>query len=229
MAKITGEYSEPQTTALLVGSYIDSYFEGTLKKFKDEHLDIFKRDGSPKADYVQAEEIIERIKSDSLFMQYMSGKKQVICTAELFGAKWKIKIDSLCPDKIVDLKIMRSMERVMGRSFVEYWGYDLQLAIYNKVWECKHHRDLETYLAVATKQSPPDIDIIHVPAWHRKECLAEIEKNMPHILAVKEGREPAERCGMCPYCRATKQIKEPVDFELVGFTASDRKIIEGFI
>ena len=34
MAEIRGEYKQPMTTALLVGSYVDAYFEGTLEKFK---------------------------------------------------------------------------------------------------------------------------------------------------------------------------------------------------
>ena len=33
MAEIRGEYKQPMTTALLVGSYVDSYFEGTLEQF----------------------------------------------------------------------------------------------------------------------------------------------------------------------------------------------------
>jgi hypothetical protein len=93
----------------------------------------------------------------------MGGKKQIILTAELFGTQWKIKIDSYHPDKIVDLKVMRSMERVMGQSFVEHWGYDLQMAIYSAV----EGRELATYLAVVTKQDPPDKEIISVPRWRR--------------------------------------------------------------
>ncbi len=71
---------------------------------------IFKKDGGLKADYVKANEIIARIERDKYFMRYMSGQKQVIMTGELFGAKWKIKIDSYIPDAaIVDLKVMASI------------------------------------------------------------------------------------------------------------------------
>ena len=113
MAEINGEWIRPTTTALLVGSYVDAWFEGTLDVFREEHSEIFKKDGSLKADYVQAEEIIERVQQDEVFMEYMSGEKQRIFTAELFGIPWKIKVDSLLPDRIVDLKVMRSMERIM--------------------------------------------------------------------------------------------------------------------
>lgn len=223
MATIRGEWKRPATTALLVGSYIDSWFEGTLEEFKKVHPEMFKRDGSLKADFIQAEQLIEFAKNDPLFMDYMSGKKQCILTAELFDAKWKIKIDSYHPDKIVDLKVMRSMERIMGKSFVEYWGYDLQMAIYSAV----EGHSLPTFLAVLTKQEPPDKEIIDIPKWRRDEILADVARNMPHLLAVKAGEIPPKRCGVCEYCRATKILTTPIDFDLVGLSNEERRVIFG--
>lgn len=223
MAELKGRWSRPMTTALMVGSYVDAWFEGTLDTFKRDHPEIYKRDGSLKADFVQAEEIIDRVLKDKLFMKYMGGKKQEIRTAELFGTPWKIKIDSLHGDKIVDLKIMRSMERVMGKSFVEHWGYDLQMAIYSAV----EGNDLATYLAVATKETPADIEIISIPKWRRVELLEDVQRHMPRVLAVKSGQVEPERCGVCEYCRATKKLTEPIDFELVGLSTAERKAVFG--
>ena len=229
MAQLKGEWSQPKTTALLVGSYVDAWFEGTLGKFYEENPEVFKKDGSLKADFLQAAEIIDRVQADDLFMEYMSGRKQVIRTATLFGAKWKIKIDSRLRDKIVDLKVMRSMERIMGKSFVEHWQYDLQMAVYAAVEEkaLRRKNPLDTYLAVVTKQTPSDLAIIEIPAWRREEVLHEVERNMPHILAVKEGREEAQRCGVCDYCRATKKLTAPIDFELVGLSTPEILAIYG--
>lgn len=223
MAELRGEWKRPKTTALLVGSYVDAWFEGTLDEFKQQNPEIYTKSGGLKADFIQAEEIIARVQRDPMFMRYMSGKKQEIRTAELFGTLWKIKIDSLHPDKIVDLKVMRSMERIMGKSFVEHWGYDLQMAIYNAV----EGRDLATYLAVVTKQTPPDLEIISIPRWRRAELLEEVERTMPRILAVKSGKVPAHRCGVCEYCRSTKVITEPIDFELVGLSLAERQALFG--
>lgn len=224
MAQINGEWVKPKTTALLVGSYIDAWFEGTLPEFRASNPELFKRDGSLKSDFAQAEDIIRFVQQDPLFMKYMSGRKQVILTRELFGVPWKIKMDSYHEkDKIVDLKIMRSMERVMGKSFVEHWGYDLQMAIYAAV----EGNDLDTYLAVATKQLPPNKEIIVIPRWRRDDLLGEVEKNMPHIIEVKTGIMYPQRCEVCDYCRATKMIEKPVDFELVGLSASERRIVLG--
>lgn len=223
MAELKGEWKRPTTTALLVGSYVDSWFEGTLDEFKANNPEIYTKSGTLRADFVQAEDLIARVQKDPIFMRYMGGKKQEIITSEMFGTLWKIKIDSYHPDKIVDLKVMRSMERIMGKSFVEHWGYDLQMAVYAAV----EGRDLATYLAVVTKQDPPDIEVISIPKWRRAELLEEVEKRMPRILAVKSGAYPAMRCGVCEYCRATKVIDEPIDFELVGLSLAERQALFG--
>ncbi len=223
MAQLKGEWESPKTTALLVGSYVDSWFEGTLDEFKTDHPEIYTKTGKLKADFLQAEDIIAFVQKDSMFMRYMAGKKQIILTSEFFGTKWKIKIDSYHPDKIVDLKVMRSMERIMGKSFVEHWGYDLQMAIY---WKTEG-RDLATYLAVVTKQEIPDKEIISIPRWRRIELLEDVEKNMPRILAVKSGQCPPHRCGVCEYCRSTKMLSEPIDFELVGLSATEHRSVLG--
>lgn len=223
MAQLKGEWERPKTTALMVGSYVDAWFEGTLQDFREDNPEIFKRDGSLKSDFLQAEEIIAFVQRDPMFMRYMSGRKQIILTRELFGAPWKIKIDSYHNDKIVDLKVMRSMERIMGKSFVEHWGYDLQMAIYAAV----EGRDIATYLAVVTKQDPPDKEIISIPRWRRLELLEEVEKSMPRFIAVKSGEIPPKRCGVCEYCRATKVLTEPIDFDMVGFSEEERRAILG--
>lgn len=232
MAEIRGEYKQPMTTALLVGSYVDAYFEGSLDTFTQTHPEIFKKDGTLKADYVQAEEIIARIESDDLFMEYMSGKKQVIKTAKLFGTMWKIKIDAYHQgEKIVDLKVMRSLERIMGKSFVEHWRYDYQMAIYSEV-EYKANRKkkkerLPTYLAVATKEEVTDLEIIHIPQWRLNDCLEEVKKNMPRFIAYKKGKVEAPGCGVCDYCKSIKKLKKPLDFELVGFSNQELALMRG--
>ena len=226
MAQIAGKWERPMTTALLVGSYVDAWFEGTLEEFKASHPEIYRKTRAGlilKADFIQAEEIIAFVQRDPMFMRYMAGKKQVILTRELFGAQWKIKMDSYHPDKIVDLKVMRSMERIGGQSFVSHWGYDLQMAIYAEV----EGRDIATYLAVITKQDPPDKEIISIPRWRRLELLEEVEKSMPRLIAVKSGEIPPRRCGVCEYCRATKMLTDPIDFEMVGFSADERRAILG--
>ena len=128
MAKIRGKYKEPDRTALLEGSYVDSFYEGTLDKFKEEHAELFRQDGELKANFIKAEKAIARSLRDPLFQEYMSGEKQVIMTGELFGSKWKIKMDSYHPGRaIVDLKYMQSLTKfgyvpdIGYLDFVRYW------------------------------------------------------------------------------------------------------------
>jgi hypothetical protein len=72
MEKLNGRWDEEPSTAMRVGSYVDAYFEGTLDKFKAENPDLFKRDGTLKADFVGAETVIARIERDPYFMRFMS-------------------------------------------------------------------------------------------------------------------------------------------------------------
>ena len=113
LAEVTGEYERERTTALLVGSYVDAHFEGTLDIFKAKNPDLFTKKGDLKAEYRQAEEIIARIERDPLFVFFMSGEKQVIMTGKIEGVPVKIKIDSYHPGKmIVDLQVMKDVRPI---------------------------------------------------------------------------------------------------------------------
>ena len=225
MAKINGKYNPEPTTAMKVGSYVDAYFEGTLNKFRKKHPEIFTKQGNLRANYKKADDMIERCERDRLFMKYMSGEKQVIETANVLSTDWKIKIDSLTDDAIVDLKTVRSFDRVYGISFIQYWGYDTQLAIYQKVHEAVTGDKLPVYIAAVTKEDVPDIEIIHIPQWRLDECMNEVRNNVPRILNVKAGNVEPSDCGVCGYCRSVKTLTEPLDFELVGFNKKERRQI----
>lgn len=237
LAEIRGLYQRPTSTALLVGSYVDAHFEGTLHQFKALRPELFKRDGGLKAEYAQADDIIARLESDELFSLLMSGEKQVIRTGEIAGVPFKIKIDSLldgetcreivrrfpqtapvfrfCGGAIVDLKVMRdtaaarSDEQRCKLPFAEAWGYDIQGAIYQTV---EGHM-LPFVLAVGTKESTTDLAALHISDNDLRVKLYEIEDNMAHWQAVKRGEVEPERCGHCDYCRMTKKLTEIIDYK----------------
>ncbi len=237
LAEIRGEYVRPSTTALLVGSYVDAHFEGTLPLFKAQHPELFKRDGGLKADYIQAQSIIDRMESDRLYSLLMSGKKQVIKTGIIAGVPFKIKIDSLldadtcqqivsefpqaaaalgfCDGAIVDQKVMRDMQDVWSDeehrrvSFVEAWGYDIQGAIYQAV----EGNMLPFVLAVGTKEDSPDIASLFISDADLSAKLAEIEDAAPRYQAIKEGRIPPRRCEHCAYCRMTKHLSGIINYK----------------
>ena len=213
MAVLNGEYEEPPSTAMLVGSYVDAYFEGSLERFKRKNPGIFTLKGGLKAEFSKANDMIERVEKDEVFMGYMSGEKQVIMEGELFGAKWKIKIDSYIPDvAIVDLKVMKTLTKTeyvrdIGHlDFIRYWGYDIQGAVYQEIVRQNTGKRIPFFIAGISKETVTNYEVIHVNDVFLDEAMRTVEFNMPHVLDVKTGKEPPERCGRCNYCISTKKL-----------------------
>ena len=209
MAELRGEWQEEESVALLVGSYVDAWFEGTLDEFKASHPQIFNKNGSLKADYAKADEIIARVSRDEMFMKYMSGQKQAIRTGFIEGVPFKIKIDSYHKGKaLVDLKVIKDFEplwneeRGIRQSFIEYWGYDFQAAIYQAI----EGRKLPFYICAATKEKHTDFNIIHIPQVWIDSAMEIIKSQIGIFDAYKRGELEAPRCGKCAYCRETKKI-----------------------
>ena len=193
MAKLRGEYEDEKTTALMVGSYVDSYFEGreSLERFRFENPEIFTQKGELRAEYKKANSIIERIESDEYFMQCMSGEKQVIMTGEIFGIPWKINIDSYLKDIVItDLKIVESIKKMkwvrdLGYlDFIRYWGYDTQGAAYQEVVFQNTGKRLPFYIAAATKEPTTDIEVIHVQDNFLREAMQTVKYHIERILSL---------------------------------------------
>lgn len=222
MAELEGEHEREMTDSLLIGSYVDAYFSHELDEFMGEFGDVvYTKKGELRAEYGRANEIIDRIESDSLMMAYLDGRKQVIRTGELFGVEWKIKIDVLHGDKIVDLKIVKDFGDVYKdgfgyRPWIEAWGYDIQGAIYQRIEQIGSGRPepLPFYIVAATKEKTPDIDIIQIPQHVLDAAFKVVENKIDHFDLVKNGDIEPKRCGVCDYCKATKVISEPRVYEI---------------
>lgn len=240
LARIQGEFPQEETTALLVGSYVDAVFSEEIAEFRENHPGLFKRDGTLKAEFRRAEELVERMRGDPLYTLLLSGKKQVIRTGHIAGVPFKIKIDSLldgatcqtivqrfpgtanalgfCDGAIVDQKVIKDTEDVWEPElhsqvpFAIHWGYDLQGAVYQAV---EGHM-LPFILAVGTKQTPPALEAVYLPDQSLAAKLAEVEDRAPRYQAIKEGRIPPTRCGTCAYCRATRKLDRIIDYREVG-------------
>ncbi len=199
VAKIRGEYQQPMTKALLVGSFVDSYFEGTLPEFMRENPELFTRKNELRSEFRKANEIIGRVKTDPLFMQFMGGEKQKILVFEMFGASWKMKMDSYLEGVcIADLKVVANFKNL------PLWRYDLQGAVYQAGVEAQTGKRLPFYLAVATKERVTDLDIFQIPQSTLDAALVEIAEQMGHYIAVKQGIVEPEYCGQCDYCKSVK-------------------------
>ena len=221
LAQVRGEYEPEETTSLLVGSYVDAHFSNEMVQFIDRHPDVFNtRTGELKAPYRQADEIIDRINSDPLMVEYLNGLPQVVKTAELFGVKWKIKIDALHDDKIVDLKVVRDFADIYKDGygkipFIQFWGYDIQGAVYQKIEQISSGRTepLPFYIVAATKEKDPDICVYQLPQWILDAALKKVEAKIDRFDLIKRGEVEPIRCGSCPYCRRTKRLTGPVVYD----------------
>lgn len=204
-------FKEPSSTAMLIGSYVDSYFSKEMDDFRAEHPEIFNsKTGALKSDFVMADELIKRIESDPTMMYYMSGEKQVIMTGVINGVKFKIKIDSYMVGQfIVDLKVMKDFKPVWtsyGKTnFVEAFNYDIELAIFQEiVWQNTGSR-LPCYICGITKESSSDVAIFEIPQEQLDKALELVKNNITRIKDILDGKVNPHRCGVCSYCRGTKK------------------------
>ena len=237
LAELRGEYAPASSTALLVGGYIDAYFSEELPLYQAKHPEIFKKDGQLKADYLKAQDVINRMEEDELYCLLMAGRKQVIRTGTIAGVPFKIKIDSLldadicamivekfphaaaalgmCDGAIVDQKAMANLEPVWSTEdrckvpFVEHYGYDIQGGIYQHI---EGHM-LPFILAVGTKENSPDLAAMYIDDTDLAAALAVVEDNAPRYQAIKEGRIQPVRCEHCDYCKATKRLTSILNYK----------------
>ncbi len=203
MARLCGEYEQPTTKAMLIGTLVDRFFEGTLDKLREERPNIFYcRNGALRADFRKADQIIKRVCQDERFMKFMSGEKQKILTFEMFGAPWKMKMDSfvegIC---ITDLKVVQNFKSLA------FWRYDLQGSVYQAGAEACGYGRLPFYLAAATKEAVTNFDIFQIDQPTLDMALREIKGNMPRLIAVKSGEEEPHYCGVCDYCKSVKKAR----------------------
>lgn len=219
LAELRGEYTREVTDSLLVGSYVDAHFEGTLDIFKAKHPEIFTQKGELKSQYRQAEYMIQRAERDKLFMQYMSGDKQVIMAGEIAGVPFKIKVDSLHKNAIVDLKTVKDFEPLWNaekgarQHFINYWSYDLQGAIYREIVRQNTGEKFPFFISAITKEKPePDLDVLWVPDEDLDIALSDVESLAPRFQLIKDGKLEPQRCGKCAYCRFTKVLVEPRNY-----------------
>jgi len=214
-----GDWMEEPTAAMKASSYVDAHISGTMDVFKAQTPDMFTKKGELYAAYKNMDNVIARIERDEYFMKMLSGEKQRIFTGELFGAKWSIMVDSYIEDvAIVDLKVMAEIKKLfwvrdLGHvSFVEYYGYLFQAALYARIVEINTGKRLPFFIAAASKEACPDIEIIGFRQQDLDDALSLVEPNIPRILQLKAGEVPPDSCGRCDWCKTNKKLSKPVHF-----------------
>lgn len=230
LAELKGEWNRKDSTALLVGSYVDAHFSNEMEQFKADHPEIYTKAGTLKADFQNAEKAIERLERDELAKMLLSGRNQVIKTVKINGVWFKAKFDSLLSAKqveaickkfpevrqlvpfggamVVDLKYMKNFEPIWDdeekelKNFIQYWGYDIQGAIY----QYADKRNAPFVIVAVTKEAEPDITARYIPDDELSYCLSIVEEYAPRYAAIKRGEIEPIGCGVCPYCKSQKKL-----------------------
>ena len=218
---VTGDYERPVTDALLVGSYVDAYFAGTLEAWKEEHPEILISKKTLKAPFAGADVMIARIERDELFMSCMQGLKQQILTPVLNGVKWKCLPDFVNVEDSIcyDLKTTKSFAPEWSAKhrqkvpFYEVYNYFLQLAVYHIALQQKYEKLFDMVICAVTKEKTPDIKILDFSdsdcQYRMNSEIQELYEYQQFIVKIKAGKVPAEelrRCEDCEYCRQTKKL-----------------------
>lgn len=215
LAKLKGEWLEEKSKAMLVSSYIDAAMSEELEIFKEQNPEIFTKQGELKAEYKIAEDVIEQMKDDPMFMKYLSGKPQVIMTGEISGVPVKIKIDSYHKDKIiVDLKCMANLDLIWDEkthkkeNFIDYYDYILQAALYQEIVRQNTGKQLPFVIAVATKQKYSQRALLQIPQEKMDLKLEFLKEYLPYIQKLKNGEIDPTSCEHCDYCISKQKVKQ---------------------
>lgn len=195
------------STAMLVGSYIDAWTEGTLDKFIEANPQIISSKGATKgelkSDFKQADEIIKYMESKPRIMKFLAGEKQRIMVGEIEGVPFKIKMDSYFPDKLIcDLKTMRSVTDSQGNftDFITPWQYDIQLACYQEIEFQNTGQRKPCYIVAVTKETPINSVVVQIPQEVLDRALYQVKSTIVDYYAVKMGNKEPVGCGKCKAC-----------------------------
>lgn len=226
IAKILGEYVPADTTALLQGKLLETLLlePDKIEQFMSENPELFMKNGSLKSDHRKVLEMVERAKRDAVFMDYIgdefTSNYQHLVYGDIGGVKFKGLIDIYQPGIcIVDLKGVKDFAPIWDSSkgrkvnFISYWGYDMQLAVYQELLMQRTGDKLPVYIAGITKETVSDIGIFEIPQAHLDKKLAEVKELAQKFQLIKNGEMEAHRCGTCDYCKATKKLTSPIIFE----------------
>jgi hypothetical protein len=227
MAKIKGEYKEPSADHFLIGSYVGAAIEGetALESFKLNNPEILstqgKTKGELKSEFRHADTMVNALLADEECRRKLQGEKEVIVTAELFGVLWKAKLDVHAPDEgiITDLKTVKSLyekywDGTRYVSFIQYFGYDIQLAVYSELEKIQNKRfeRLEPLIVAVSKEDIPDKAVICFDEIMIEQQLDIVQRHLPRIIEVKSELVEPIRCEKCRYCRQTKKVNGMIHY-----------------
>lgn len=172
--------------------------------------------GNMYRDFEIGQQMIERVEADPFFNFLWQGEKETVVTGELFGVNWKGKIDLLNVEKgyFVDLKTSRGFDvrywnkdRNRYVSFIEEFGYVIQIAIYEKLLEKQYGKPFEGLIYAVSKETPSNIEAIQIEEPEKEFELDLVSERIDRVEKVKSGEVEPKSCGKCEYCRLNKELE----------------------
>jgi hypothetical protein len=239
LAIAKGEYVEPKTEALMVGGYVDAFFDNSLAQFCADNMDdIFTKASIKKFDkssdpddlerlkaFEQADIMIKRAKKEPMFMRYVEGETQKILIAEIEGVPIRVKLDSYDGKRITDIKTAASITETyyakdLGQrlNFAEYFGYIEQAYFYVTAVEQNFGKHLPFYLAVITKEKHnnephPRVAVIQIPDKVIMDKGAEIKAKIKDVWSLIQGEYDPIPCGTCEWCADNLPLEKVISLD----------------
>lgn len=240
LAIAKGEYDPPKTEALLVGGYVDAYFDNSLEEYKKKNInDIFAKASVKKYNegkigfedlellkaFKDADVMIERAKREPLFMRYVEGETQKILTADIEGVPIRVKLDSYDGHRITDIKTSASITQTWyvkdlaeRLNFAEYFGYIEQAFFYQTAVEQNFGKKLPFYLAVITKEKVdsvphPRVAVIQIPDAVIEDKGKEIKSKIHTAWSLLQGEFEPVPCGCCEWCADNLPLTEVISLD----------------
>lgn len=239
LAIAKGEYEQPKTEPLLVGSYVDAYFDKSLSQFCLDNMDdiftkasIKKFEKSGNAEelerlkaFEQADIMIKRAIKEPLFMKYVEGETQKILTADIDGVPIRVKLDSFDGHRITDIKTAASITETyyakdLGQrlNFAENFGYIEQAYFYQTAVEQNFGKHLPFYLAVITKEKHnnvphPRVAVIQIPDKIIADKGEEIKTKIHSVWGLLQGEFEPVPCGTCEWCADNLPLTDVISLD----------------
>lgn len=224
LAKISGEYVEQKTDALLVGGYVDAHFSDRLEQYIENTPELLdkrqKEKVVRKAIVVQAQDCINTAQNDDFFVSELKGEKQKIITGVINNVDFKGALDFVDDDDITDLKCVASIKELSWNdklhkytNFIVNNEYDLQGAIYQELERQRVGKKKKFRIAGISKEENPDKAIIELPQSMLDNALASVYDLIPQFDLMKRGLLEPTGCGNCPVCRKYNRLNRVVSYE----------------
>lgn len=253
VAVARGQYKEfKNDDALIYGNVVHSFFESeeAHHKFIDEHhSDLFtKTTDKPNAKFKGAQKAINALENDLTFKQhYMAdgNEYEKIVTGKIYpnvqgnifsenapdGVDWIGKLDMVNHKEhiIGDIKTnARPFANYDGFSFIEKYGYDIQMAIYQELYRVMTGELYQPVIFMVGKQNY-QTQAVSIPQSLLNDKLELVKDNEERFYdLMKEALENPEQasmdavpCETCDYC-ISQERKEARNSGIISLDEFDK-------